>query len=47
MVLLRVGRLVGWGNWKRGGGQEVGVKAEHNDCHQMAMAPSIEEERII
>ena len=36
-----------WGNWKRGGGEEVNVKAKYNDSHQMGMTLGIEEERII
>ena len=33
------GRDVGgvWGNCKSGGGEEVNVKAKHNDSHQMGM----------
>ena len=40
------GGLVWLGNWKRGGGEEVNVKAKHNDSHQMGMTRDIEEERI-
>ena len=36
-----------WGNCKRGGGEEVNVKAKHNDSHQMGVTLDIEEERII
>ena len=35
------GVLVWLGNWKRGGGEEVNVKAKHNDSHQMRKRESL------
>ena len=46
--IVRGGRVLVWlGNWKRGGGEEVNVKAKYNDSHQMGMTLGIEEARII